>query len=164
MIADGESLRPDNQDALEKGLELEDVIDMEWVARYMHEQGVRYDVIECMTAAEVVDFVVALAGVERPSQGAGARVARELIIDTPVLARVVARSYAPEAFEALQPYEHGTYTHVFNGYLHDVWLEPQRADIEKLEVVKDAADRQVNWRRQEAEWRAMRVRDTFGDD
>lgn len=163
MMTGSESLRPDNQDAFE-GMELENVIDMEWAARYMHEQGVRYDVLECMTAAEIVDFVVALAGVERPNQGANARVARELIIDQPVLARCAARAYDPELFDALQTYEHGTYTGVFNNYLHGVWLEPYRAEAETLERVKEAAAYQVGWRNKEAEWRAMRVRDTFGPD
>lgn len=136
-------VRPQDQAAF-GGMELEEVLDMRHLARLMHESGqMRLDVIACMTAQEVVDFVVALAEVEAPSQGAGARVARELIMDAPVLARRVAESYVPEMFEALQMHERGTYTRVFNDYLHDVWLRPERADSETLEQVEEAAAYQV---------------------
>lgn len=136
-------LRPQGQDALE-GMELEEVLDMAHLARLMHESGeMRYDVISCMTAQEVVDFVVALADVEWPGQGADARVARELILDVPVLARQAASSYAPEVFDALQMHERGTYTRVFNDYLHDVWLTSERAGVEPLAQVELAASYQV---------------------
>lgn len=156
-------LRPECQDSF-PGMELEEVLDLALLARLMHEQGVRYDVLEALTAQELVDFVVALADVERPSQGSRAVVARELIIDQPVLARCVASQYAPEVFEQLQPHERGTYARVFNDYIHSVWLEPHRSETETLAQVGRAAYYQVGWRRKEAEWRAMRVRDTFGDD
>jgi hypothetical protein len=136
-------VRPQDQAAFE-GMELEDVLDVNHLARLMHESGeIRYDVISCMTAQEIVDFVVALASVERPGQGAGAHVARDLIMDLPILARRVAESYAPELFDALGMHERSTYTRVINDYLHDVWLKPERADVETLEQVQEAALYQV---------------------
>lgn len=153
-------LRPEDQEAL-PGMELEEFLDMTRLAQLMHESGhMRYDVIGCMTAQEIVDFVVALAGVEWPRQGSDARVARELIMDVPVLARRAVEAYDPEVFDALQPHERRTYTRVFNDYLHDVWLEPHRAEVETLAQVQDAATYQVGRNCRDAEWRAMRVHDT----
>jgi|GEM_PF-5354843 len=156
-------LRPDHQDAL-PDMELEEVIDFAWLVQFMHDHGVRYDVLECLSAPELRDFVVALAAVERPGHGTKAGVARETIIDRPVLAHYMAQRYDPETFDTLSWLDRPTYTRVFNDYVHTVWLEPHRAYKETLAQVQKAAQYQVGRRHSQAEWSAMRVRDTFGDD
>ena len=156
-------LRPEDQDALH-GMELEDVLDIQLLARLMHEEGVRYDVLEHLTAAETIDFVLALASVERPGQGTDARVARELIIDKPVLARNIAQTYDPDTYMAMSQLERPTYVRVLNDYVHSVWVEPQRVHEETLAQAEGAARYQVGWRRAESEWRAVRARAAYGDD
>lgn len=157
-------IRPQDQDAF-PDMELEDVLDVHALAVLMHEEGVRYDVLEALTATEIIDFVVALAGVERPGHGSDARVARELIIYRPVLAHYLARQYDPETYSALSSLERPTYTRVLNDYVHSVWLEPHNVYEESLAQAEGAAKYQVRRLRTEAEWRAAHGRDdAYGDD